>query len=251
MVQIKHLFVDETVEAIERLSSEQFGIQNLPGCLEAVILTNIQSVLMKSLNKASFLKKIISLHVYFPKLTLEFSRVLKCPGWISIGLALNSWINLERLLSQYLCLLLYPSTKLFCFFYAHPFLNAFLNILFLLCRIFSYPFVFPREWNWRKNKSFSVKLPDTCIILHIKSQLTLTKRWLSTAPCLLCAYTCLCSGFMLSENAQSSFAWVVSRLTSNHSQWDFDAAWQFCTFLQSLPSAYSPAQLLIPQICAF
>ena len=31
MVQIKHLFIDETVEAIERLSSEQAGIQNLPG----------------------------------------------------------------------------------------------------------------------------------------------------------------------------------------------------------------------------
>lgn len=51
--------------------------------------------------------------------------------------------------------------------------------------------------------------------------------------------TCLCSGFMVSEKAHSFFAWVVSRLTSNHSQWDFDAAWQFCAFLQSLPSAYS------------
>lgn len=35
--------------------------------------------------------------MYFPKLTVEFSRVLKCPGWISIGLALNSWINLESI----------------------------------------------------------------------------------------------------------------------------------------------------------
>lgn len=31
MVQIKHLFIDEAVEAIERLSSEQVEIQNLPG----------------------------------------------------------------------------------------------------------------------------------------------------------------------------------------------------------------------------
>lgn len=41
MVQIKHLFIDEAVEAIGSVVSD-LGSRIYLGCLEAIILTNIQ-----------------------------------------------------------------------------------------------------------------------------------------------------------------------------------------------------------------
>lgn len=132
-------------------------------------------------------------------------------------------------------------------FFLWSFSKCILNILFLAVLIFFYPFVALENEIEGKNKSFSVKLPDTCIILHIKSQLTLTKGWLSTAPCLLCAYTCLCSGFMLSENAQSS----LLELFQTHKQ-SFPVGFLMLPGSSAISSVLAlclpPAQLLIPTV---
>ena len=96
-----------------------------------------------------------------------------------------------------------------------------------------------------------MKLPDACIILHIKSQLTLTKRWLSTAHRFLgaspaCAVASWCqkkhTAFLLElfPDSQAIIPNGILMLPGNSVH-----------FFSPCPLPTLSAQLLIPQICAF